>query len=439
MGYRAGIAVLTSILWLFSISGVLFDWQTGQTIASYVLCAVIVGAVLRARRETLIVTAVLATFGAGFVYAGAPIDQIKNGLVATLLFAGLLPVLRLARATAARMSDVLASQNAFTSLPGQWREMGVQIGSHAFGAVLNTGALSMASALVPSNATEGERYQIAMAALRGMSTAALWSPFFVGFAIAQSFLPDVQVWQIMSLGFSLAGVVIMLAAVMFLRPFKLAAIPRGLACLRPILLPSAILVTSVLAVEQLTELRTIEAVIACVPILCLIQVMRRPANIKAISKEVWDGMGRMGDDLIIIVGAMILGAFSANLPATEALAEMAGIADWPALFVIFSVIGGMSIFAAVGLHPMISGTLSLALLANTPHQVSDLVLMQAMLIGWALGAMNSLSSLTVITTGSLFRVSPVKLAYGKNIIFAAVFMVITTFLLAIVNMIQNQF
>ena len=56
--------------------------------------------------------------------------------------------------------------------------------ANIFGSVINTGSLAILSAAVPPDADAQRRRLAAESALRGMVTAAAWSPFFVAFAMS---------------------------------------------------------------------------------------------------------------------------------------------------------------------------------------------------------------------------------------------------------------
>ena len=59
--------------------------------------------------------------------------------------------------------------------------------------------------------------------------------------------------------------------------------------------------------------------------------------------------------------------------------------------------------------------------------------MLAMMFGWGMGAMNSISSLSVVTAGQMFRVPPLTLAIGPNLLYALVFGLLTTVVLTALN------
>ncbi len=69
-----------------------------------------------------------------------------------------------------------------------------------------------------------------------------------------------------------------------------------------------------------------------------------------------------------------------------------------------------------------------------PSGVSQLVLMEAALVGWGFASMIGLSAVSVATAAAMFGIPLERIAYGPNLAFIAVFGVIAVATLAAVNM-----
>jgi hypothetical protein len=293
------------------------------------------------------------------------------------------------------------------------------------------------SAVLGDAAAQPRRRSAALASLRGMNIAVMWSPFFVGFAVANTYLPAVQLWQIMPLGLLLVGCGLTLALLLFARPLTLSAVSAALSCLRPILLPIGLAAGAVIVCSSLTSLSTLAAVLLIMPLLCLLQMVRQPATLRAIMHETYSGMERMGDDLLIIAVAMILGTVSESSPLiAQQLVPL--LSHWlsPAL-VIATVITLMFCGGLIGLHPMITGTVLLVSLNRLAYPISELALMEAVLCGWALASMTSISSLSVVSAGEMYQVAPLRLAFSVNLTFAALFGLFTSLLLSLINVLLS--
>jgi len=407
------------------------DWL--HAAASTALGLLVVLSLLDARRETWMVVGLIAALGGVLLLFGGDPGQILHGLDRSLVFAALLPTLSLTRAVARGMRSVRVAQHRIASLPLRWAGIGLLFGAHAFGTVLTTGAFALMSAVVPDDAPEPTRRAAALATLRGMNTVALFSPFLVGFAVAYTYLPDVPVWQVFALGGTLAATGHAIALALFARPLSIEGVRAGLGCLAPIALPMGGAAVLVVIASQLLPVSTLGSVLVVMPVLAILHFAARPHRAVPVLTETRDAMGRLGDDLAVVSAAMILGTLAETAPPIrEAVAPWIAthLPPWAA----FGVTSGSMIgFALIGMHPMITGTVMMAAFAGSGLAIADLPLMLAMLFGWGLGSMNSISSLSLISAAQMFRVRPLGLAFGPNLLFTLVFGLLTTAVLTVLN------
>lgn len=401
--------------------------------AAAALGALVVLSLLDARRETLMVVVLIALIGSLLVLSGADPGGVLHGLDRSLVFAALLPTLALTRAVARGMPSVRAAQHRIAGLPQRWAGIGLLFGAHAFGSVLTTGAFALMSAVIPDDAPEPERRAAALATLRGMNTVALFSPFLVGFAVAYTYLPDVPVWQVFALGGALAAAGHAVALLMFARPLSGEGVRAGLGCLAPVALPMGGAAVLVVVASQVLPVSTLGAVLVVMPALAALQLAGRPHRIAPVLAETRDALGRLGDDLAVVSAAMILGTLAETAPPVrEAVAPWiaAHLPPWAAFGVTS---GSMILLALAGMHPMITATVMMTAFAGSGLAIADLPLMLAMLFGWGLGSMNSISSLSLITAARMFRVRPLALAFGPNLLFTLVFGLLATAVLTALN------
>lgn len=407
------------------------DWLHAG--ASAALGGLVVVSLLDARRETWLVVVLIATLGGTLILLGADPAEILRGLDRSLVFAALLPTLSLTRAVARGMPSVRAAQHRIAGLPQRWAGIGLLFGAHAFGSVLTTGAFALMSAVVPDDAPEPGRRAAALATLRGMNTVAMFSPFLVGFAVAYTYLPAVPVWQVFALGGALAATGHVIGLAMFARPLSVEGVRAGLGCLAPIALPMGGAAVLVVAASQVLPVSTLGAVLVVMPALAALHFAANPHRAAPVLAETRDAMGRLGDDLAIVSAAMILGTLAETAPPIREVVApwiAAHLPPWAAFGVTS---GSMILFALAGMHPMITGTVMMAAFAGSGLAIADLPLMLAMLFGWGLGSMNSISSLSLITAAQMFRVRPLDLAFGPNLLFTLAFFLLATALLTTLN------
>jgi len=94
----------------------------------------------------------------------------------------------------------------------------------------------------------------------------------------------------------------------------------------------------------------------------------------------------------------------------------------------------MMLASVVGIHPVISSTVMLALFSYGGASVHPALLMHSHLIGWGAGTMSSVASLSVITCARLYRVKSTSLALGHNMIVAFLFALLGGGILSLLNM-----
>jgi hypothetical protein len=102
--------------------------------------------------------------------------------------------------------------------------------------------------------------------------------------------------------------------------------------------------------------------------------------------------------------------------------------------VIAMIAGGITLAAFFTIHPIVSGTVVLVLFTSFPTGVADLVLMESVLIGWALGTMISVSSVSVVTSSAMFRIAPEKMVSRENVILVVVLVSLSVVVLSGLNL-----
>ena len=153
-----------------------------------------------------------------------------------LIFAGLIPTMGLVRATAERLQNVKKSQMLLSELPKGSFASGFQITAHFFGAVINTGVFAMLAAAMPTNSSTEYRQTAAEAALRGMSSSATWSPFFVAFVVGQVYIDPDSSWIGLAVGLVMALIFTIISIFLLNKRINYAQTMASLTCLAPVLL-----------------------------------------------------------------------------------------------------------------------------------------------------------------------------------------------------------
>lgn len=405
-----------TVAWMAGVLAILLAQPTGSvaTIGAYAFGLFILLTVTRLRWDSLVILVVLGLVTWFLVGAMPGPAEILAGGKRVLIFAALLPTMALVRATAMTMPSVHTTQRRLAELPEHAFAGGQQLAAHVFGGIINTGAFALLSAVLPGDAPEARRRASAEAVIRGMVSSSAWSPFFVAFAIGQTFVEPVYAWMAIAIG-AVSAVLFTLATLLLLtRGFGMDALRLSLACLRPVMSRLLIVLLSVLLVALLFGLTALSAVVVVMPLLVLVQLVRHRSKARQILAQTRDAMHSTADDLVVIAAAMLVAFFATQGDSLTGLVSdfYAGqIPGWIALIATPVLMMGLSV---VGIHPVISSTALLATFSGGGADVHPALLVQAHLIGWGAGTMSSIASLSVLTCAGLYRVPARRLVFGHN-------------------------
>ena len=385
------------------------------------------------RRDSILIVGFIVMLGLFFIRAVPDMETIMGAGRFVLIFAGLVPTMALVKSTALTMPSVRLSQNALANLPPEASSAGLQLAGHAFGGVINTGTFAMLSAALPQDSSFERRKLAAMAALRGMNGSAMWSPFFVAFAIGQSFNGAGAAWSAIGYGILVALLFTAISLPVFTPGLTLSIVKTSLNCLRPVMFRLLVVLFSVLGVALAFGLTALSAVVATMPVLVLIQIIRRSQFTGTILSDTRQSMRSMADDLVVISAAMILGWLVTRTGAISIILEFLPAETFPGWFALISTPVVMMLGSVVGIHPVITATVLISLFSGSGSSSNPALLMSSHLIGWAAGTMSSIASLSVITCTTLYRVPGRDLALGVNMVTALLLALGGGSLLAVIN------
>jgi hypothetical protein len=336
-----------------------------------------------------------------------------------LVFVVFLPALLLMRETVQRTPEANAAKAAFDRLGPGRRIAGLTVGSHLLAAVMIIGAMPVIRPFLVRQ-EPALRAELARAALRGFALCVLWSPFTVAMGFVLTAKPEVELAAVVAVGLP-TTVAALVAAVFVDRGWRgvRAALP-ALVAFRSLALPILALVGLVVVLAGASPLATLEVVALVLPPLCVARLwaLPRPALGSAVLAAGHD-LPRLGDELLIFTGALLLGALITGSGAADGVAVLLRLEDWPLPAVPLLGFALGPPLAVAGLHPIITATVLFALLDPVAGALPDLVEVQVVLFGWMAGAMVSYASLSVVAASSLFEVPARALVLGVNLRFLA--------------------
>lgn len=372
-----------------------------------------------------------ATAALSLAYDGWQV--IPDGIAKGAIFPAFFGTLVLLRATAEQRPEIAAARRLFAALDPTRRGGGLIVGANLLSAVLQVGMFAILAPIVGREAADDDRRQVFLLAMRGMALTPVWSPFVIAMAVANHYVPEVRLWQIMPLGIGLTLIGFVISIGLFDRG-GVGDLWRALKTLAPIVPAVAVAALIVVGMTALTPLSTLESLVLGLPLPCLAAIAHAPAgDLGAARRTIGDGLSRIGPETSVLCFAMVLGvAFEAALPETGLLDWIAALALSPTM-VILIIIFGMNLAGFLVIHPIVSGTVLLVVFTGLETGLADVVLMQAMLVGWGLCTAISLASLAVVTGSAMFNLPPTRLISLGNIAYVIVTSAVFAGLLALLN------
>ena len=428
------LIVFGAALWALGVVSIFVPMPEISALLTWCLGIYVFFAVPRTGWHTRILLLVLAIATVTLAARYDRWDAIPLGMAKASIFPAFLATIVLLRATADQRPEIRAARRLFAAIDAREQSGGIIVGSHLVGSILQVGVFAILAPILGRDATLEERRRVFLMAMRGMAMVPMWSPFVVGMAVATEYLPNVPLWQIMTLGLSLVVLGMLLSVIAFDRAGGPVAMWRALKTLGPIVPPVAIAALLVIGMTTMTAYSTLQSLVIVMPIPCLLAIARSPGGDVAVAlRGTAQGLSRIGSEISILTFAMTLGiTFQTCLPDLGILDALQRLALTPTS-VIFIVIMAMNLFGLMGVHSMVTGTILLVLFTGIPTGVADLILLEALLVGWGLCTAISVGSLSIATGAAMFDLAPTNAISLSNILYVFIASVMFGTILSALN------
>jgi hypothetical protein len=428
------LIVFGAALWALGMVSIFVPMPEISALLTWCLGIYVFFAVPRTGWHTRILLLVLAIATVTLAARYDRWDAIPLGMAKASIFPAFLATIVLLRATADQRPEIRAARRLFAAIDAREQSGGIIVGSHLVGSILQVGVFAILAPILGRDATLEERRRVFLMAMRGMAMVPMWSPFVVGMAVATEYLPNVPLWQIMTLGLSLVVLGMLLSVIAFDRAGGPVAMWRALKTLGPIVPPVAIAALLVIGMTTMTAYSTLQSLVIVMPIPCLLAIARSPGGDVAVAlRGTAQGLSRIGSEISILTFAMTLGiTFQTCLPDLGILDGLQRLALTPTS-VIFIVIMAMNLFGLMGVHSMVTGTILLVLFTGIPTGVADLILLEALLVGWGLCTAISVGSLSIATGAAMFDLAPTNAISLSNILYVFIASVMFGTILSALN------
>lgn len=430
---RLSAYVLTAV-WVLELANLLHPAPLLQWLGGAGLVAFVLMALLRASRHIRVLFVAVA--GAAVLIAITQRDAalLWEGLKRALIFGAFMPSVLLLRATVEASARTNALRQGVGDLSEAGRVNWTLYGSHTLGAILNVGAMAILAPVVSQDQPDAKRAVLAASSSRGVGTAVMWSPFFVAMGFVSHLVPGVQLWQVMLVGVGVAAIGLAISHFMFTPELDRRGFGDSVARLRPLLLPTAVIVGSVLAATALADVSGPQAVALAVPVLCGVYLsLAGWPSLKQAAVRTFASFSRLSDEIVIVTGATLLGTAIAQLPAVAALTPGGIPAIFSGLPLIAGVVALLTLSGLLGLHPMIGASVLVPVLAGGAFGVDHVVLVEAAVFAWGLSSAVAIWTLPVAVASTMFRVPVKALGAGRNLTFAVIYGAVAVAFLGAVN------
>ena len=426
--------LMLGLLWAAALVRIFWPHPALVAGSGVVLCALIATVFWRIRPQIRLLCAAMGAAAAGLAFWLAGWGALWSGVEKAVIFAAFFGTLSLLRATADARPEIARARTLVERLGTGERSSGFLVGANILGATLIVGVMAVFAPIVGRDAPYEARKSAAEACQRGMCLACLWSPFWVAMAFSYEHLPNVPLWQVMSMGLCLSTLGLAVAQLMYTPDVGLAGLWRAARAFAPVLPPVALATGAVLALKAATPLTTLQCLVVGVPVLCVVALAAQgAASLRRGIVQAGRGIGGMRAEIALLTFAFALGRTMEKALSGGPVAEQVAALAPPPIAVFAIVIGGMTVLAFAGIHQIVTATVAMVLFGTLPPGIADLALMQAVLLGWAFSSMTGLSAVSVAVAGAMFGVPLEKIAYGPNVRFCLAFGAIATLVVAGVN------
>jgi len=422
------------VLWANELVRLVWSPPALQAASGWLMMLYVAMSLTRIRRGTVYLCAPLAVLAAGLATAFDQWAGVFRGFENAAVFMAFFGSIVLLRALADQRPEITRARTLFTGLRPQETNGAFLVGAHLIGSVLVVGVLAILAPILNDDADDDARRRAAEVSQRGMCLAPLWSPFWVAAAFAAQQIPDVPAWEIMSLGLVMAAIGLIVAHMMYAREVGLADLWRAVKGFAPIVPSVAVCALMIAGLSSVAGLSTLKALIATIPVLAALSLLAaRRTQIRAIASETWRGSSRVCDEIVVVTTALTLGRVLEAAVKDFGVGEFVGSLALPGWAVIACVIFTITIASLAGIHQLVSIIVVLVIFMPLDTGLSDVIMMEAALVGWGFASMVGVTAVSTATASAMFRVPRVQLIFGPNLKFVAVFGMLSVGLLTAAN------
>jgi hypothetical protein len=377
---------------------------------------------------------VALALSAAMAWSQGSAAMLAEGFGRAIVFGAFIPSVLLLRATVEASPRIARLHADLGRLDHAAAQNWTLYGSHALGAVLNVGAAAILAPLVARGADDARRAELGAASARGVSMGAMWSPFFLSVAFLGELAPQVPIWQIVAIGIAAALLGFAISQAVITPQLGWRGFRDSVAGLAPLAAPSAAIVAAVVGASIAFRWSGLQSVVLVVPLLCAGYLARLgPLGTKLVARRAVASFGRVSDELVIVIGGMLLGAAVGSLPAVREL----GASITPQMIsgpaVIAAIVALMVLLGQAGLHPIVASSVLVPVVLVGDFGITAPVAVATAAFVWGLNGGLSIWSLPMAMSAAHFGVPTPRMVSRRGALYVLVYGAAGVLLLAAIN------
>lgn len=411
-------ALMLGVVWFAEIGRIFHPADALAVLGAGCLAAYVLAAWTRASAHIRLLFGLTVAASAAIAWLQGTEAALQAGFGKAQIFGAFLPSVLMLRATVAASPRIERLRGDLGRLGHDAAQAWTQYGSHGLGAVLNVGAMAILAPVVTRGADRSRLPDLARSSARGVGGAVMWSPFFLALAFTSQLVPQAPLWQSMTLGAGLALIGLALSHAIFTPTLGWAGLRSSLARLGPLAGPMLLVIGAVVGATLAFGWSGLQSVAVVVPVLCAGYLLTLgPAEARGVLRRTFANFGQLSDELLIVVGATILGAAVASIPAVREIGASLTpeLVSGPALLAAMVIV--LLVLGQAGLHPMIGSSLVVPVVAAGGFGVCGVVVVAAGVFAWALNASISIWTLPVAVAAGIFGVDARRMMSRRTLAF----------------------
>lgn len=411
----AGLAM--GAMWVCEVLVLLFSWRPALWAGMGAFAVYFAVAMVLSRpAQRWVIAAISALALAAALHYSIP-AALARGIESAVLFAAFLAAMQMLGVALETSPAAGIARGHYATLPREQQHDSILLRTHLISSVLGAGGLAAVSPLLDREKPAGERRAFAESALQGFGLVVLWSPFFVAMAVSTRLARDVTLATAVTSGLVMASIGLALSHLLYGGRLGGAV----LSPLRRTVAEAAVLAAAIIAANRLWGLGNLEAVALGIPVASLWIARRKlRAGLHQLGRRWFGSLESIAVEALVVGASMALGEVIRQLVAQGVVSIPHGMGAWPTALLIALPAVVMLSTSLVGLHPIVSASCLVPVLASV-DKLHSLAVSGSVLLGWMLCVVLSNFVVPVMYAANLFDVRRADLVRGRNLRFCAVF------------------